>query len=416
MGWFDSIKTKFNSSKYAQAYMMSGQRPVFSQFGNDVYVSDIVQQCICCITDEMRKLQLRHIIQKDGKEIIADSKLNRLFEHGVNEFMTTSDFLEKITYLLLTRMNAFVYPKFSYYTDPHGNVKKREVEGLYPLDPKKVEFLQDAAGKLFVKFYFRNNDEFVLPYENVIHWRMRFTENEYQGGNRNGEAEIEDLLKTVQLNDVLLQGVSKGVEKSLNIAGIMRYPLTVDKEAMKKDIADFEAAIDGSKSGILPLDARGEYIPLKIEPKFVDKDTLDFIDNKILRHWRCSLPILNGTATPAEHQAFYQGAIEPRVISLAQTFAKAIFTSLEFSNGNRIKAFPEELIFLNTEQKLSFAQLMADRGALTNNQLLNIFGIPPYEGGDVRYMSLNYCDVNIANQYQLNRAGATKGGEENGKQ
>ena len=52
---------------------------------------------------------------------------------------------------------------------------------------------------------------------------------------------------------------------------------------------------------------------------------------------------------------------------------------------------------------------MADRGALTNNQLLGIFGIPPYEGGDVRYMSLNYCDVNIANQYQLNKAGAEKG-------
>ena len=52
------------------------------------------------------------------------------------------------------------------------------------------------------------------------------------------------------------------------------------------------------------------------------------------------------------------------------------------------------------------------RGALTNNQILRMFGLPPYEGGDVRYMSLNYVDVSIANQYQLNNS-KIDGGEDN---
>lgn len=417
MGWFDSIKTKFNSSKgYVQAQMMSGQAPIFSQFGNDVYAADIMQQCMGCIADEMSKLQLSHIVKKGGKEEIAASKLNRLFEYGVNEHMTTADFLWKITYMLLKNLNVFIYPKFAYYENPKGEVKKREVEGLYPLDPKTVDFLQDDTGRLFIKFHFRNGDAFTLPYDNIIHWRWVYSENEYLGGNRSGNAEIEDLLQTAQINDRLLQSVDHAVQKSLTITGLMKYPQYIDPEAMRKDIENFEAALNASKSGIMGVDAKSEYIPLKADPKLIDKDTLEFIENKFLRHWGCSIPMLNGTATPEEHQAFYQKAIEPKVISLAQAMTKGLFTPLEFGNGNRIKAYPEELIFLNHEQKLDFAKLMADRGALTNNQLLNIFGLQPYEGGDVRYMSLNYCDVNIANQYQLNRAGANKGGEESGKE
>lgn len=415
MGWFDSIKTKFSSSNnYTQLKMMNGQIPVFSQFGNDVYAADIMQQCMGCIADEMSKLRINHVIKKNGKTVIANSKLNRLFEYGVNEYMTTSDFMSKITYMLLKNMNVFIYPKFTYYEDPQGNVKKREVEGLYPLDPKTVEFQQDATGRLFIKMYFRNGDAFTLPYDNVIHWRMRYSENEYLGGGYNGEPDIDDLLKTAQINDRLLQSIDMAVQKSLSITGLMKFPLTVDRETMQKDIESFEAALNSSKSGIMGVDAKSEYIPLNVDPKLIDKDTLEFIENKFLRHWGCSIPMLNGTATPEQHQSFYQKAIEHKVISFAQVMTKGLFTSLEFGNGNRIEVYPEELIFLNTEQKLAFAQIMADRGAMTNNQLLSIFGIQPYEGGDVRYMSLNYCDVNIANQYQLNRAGANKGGEENG--
>lgn len=412
MGWFDNLKTKFNnkSNGLVQARMLSGQTPVFSQFGNDVYVSDIMQQCMGCITEEMRKLRLHHIIKKDGKEYIKESKLNRLFEYGVNEIMTTSDFLEKATYNLLKNMNSFIYPVFSYTYKPDGTVKSREVDSLYPLNPKKVTFLIDDANRIYLKMEFNSGDAFTLPYENIAHWRMRYSENEYLGGNLYGEAEVDDLLKTVQLNDRLLQGVDKAVDVSLNTVGMMKYPQYIDREKVDADVAKFENALKNKESAIIGLDAKAEYVPMKVDPKLIDKETLEFIDNKILRHWGCSLPMLNGTATPEEHQAFYQKTIEPRVISLAQVLTKVIFTPFEFSNGNRVGAYPEELIFMDMKQKLEFSNLMGDRGALTNNQLLAIFGLPPYDGGDVRYMSLNYCDVNIANQYQLNKAGAEKGG------
>lgn len=55
MGVWSYIKQKFNTVRYAQA--LNGYTPIFSQFGQDIYASDIVQSVIDCIVTEMCKLR-----------------------------------------------------------------------------------------------------------------------------------------------------------------------------------------------------------------------------------------------------------------------------------------------------------------------------------------------------------------------
>ena len=43
---------------------MNGFLPLFTQYGTDVYASDVVQQAIKCIVDELKKLNPLHIRQK----------------------------------------------------------------------------------------------------------------------------------------------------------------------------------------------------------------------------------------------------------------------------------------------------------------------------------------------------------------
>ena len=52
-------KKTIQNMKYAK--MMNGYTPVFSQFGNDVYASDIVQNAISIICNDMSKLLPKHI-------------------------------------------------------------------------------------------------------------------------------------------------------------------------------------------------------------------------------------------------------------------------------------------------------------------------------------------------------------------
>ena len=44
-----------------------------------------------------------------------------------------------------------------------------------------------------------------------------------------------------------------------------------------------------------------------------------------------------------------------------------------------------------------------------------MFGYPPFEGGEVRHMSLNYIDREIANSYQLGKLSKKKGVDEIGE-
>ena len=48
---------------------------------------------------------------------------------------------------------------------------------------------------------------------------------------------------------------------------------------------------------------------------------------------------------------------------------------------------------------------------MTLNQINEMFGVEPWEGGDVRLRSLNFIDSTIANQYQLNKSGEKEGDE-----
>jgi hypothetical protein len=73
----------------AYAKMLDGSCPVFTQFGNDIYASDIVQMAVDCIATEISKLQPRHIrTDANGIQTIPNSDINRLFKFAPNPLMT----------------------------------------------------------------------------------------------------------------------------------------------------------------------------------------------------------------------------------------------------------------------------------------------------------------------------------------
>lgn len=43
---------------------LNGYTPIFSQFGTNIYASDVVQQAVSCVVTEMKKLNPTHIRKK----------------------------------------------------------------------------------------------------------------------------------------------------------------------------------------------------------------------------------------------------------------------------------------------------------------------------------------------------------------
>ena len=90
MGWLlDKLRRKSpKNSVYAD--MLNGFTPIYSQFGTDIYSSDVVQQAINCIVSELKKLNPQHI-RKTGYDLIPINSSIQKVLNAPNELMTTSD-------------------------------------------------------------------------------------------------------------------------------------------------------------------------------------------------------------------------------------------------------------------------------------------------------------------------------------
>ena len=113
MGWFGNLLDKISIKRITGRYMdINGGTPIFSQFGQDIYASDVVQQAVSCIAQEMKKLRPAHI-RDDGTGVYAVKKgdIAKILNKP-NQFQTTADFLESITTLLFLNYNVFIIPTY----------------------------------------------------------------------------------------------------------------------------------------------------------------------------------------------------------------------------------------------------------------------------------------------------------------
>lgn len=401
MGWLNGILKKLNrNTTYAQ--MLNGYTPVFSQFGDNIFASDVVQQAISCIVTEMKKLNPQHVRENGGDAVPVNGDRQKVLLNP-NPLMTKSDFLEKITWSLMLHYNAFVIPVYDVWRDEAGR-EQRNYRALYPVQPASVEFMEDAAGKLFVKMCFANTYETTLPYDDVIHLKYRFSVNEFMGGNQNGMPDYGALLKTLQVNEDLMTGVGAAMKSSFSINGVVKYNTLMDDGKTETALKDLESKLLQNRSGFLPLDLKADFIPIKKDVKMVDADTLKFLDEKILRHFGVSLPILTGDYTPAQYEAFYQKTLEPVIIGWSDEFSRVLFSERERAFGNRIRFYPKDLIFMSIDQTLEMVRLLGDSGSLYENEKRVAFGLRPLpELEGVRMQSLNYVNVEIAAKYQIGR-------------
>lgn len=406
MGFKEIFSGLFNKNKdpsMQYAKMIDGQMPIFSQFGSNIYASDVVQICTDIIASEISKLTPKHIrTDKNNMQTNVAGSLNRLFKFAPNPLMTTRDFLEKIVWLLYKHCNCFIYPMYE-NVEVNG-VMSRNYTGFYPLNPSQVDFLQDPKGKLFIKFYFLAGDNFTLPYEDVIHLRKKYGANEIMGGGLNGQADNNALLKVLEINDTLLQGLNKAIISSLSIRGILKINTMLEDEKQQKERERFETNLKNNASGIMPLDLKGDYIPLQVDPKLIDKETLDFLQNKVLNFIGVSVPIFTGKFTDEEYQAFYEKTLETIIISLGQAFSKTVFSPRELDVGNEIVFYQKDLMYLSTKSKLELLKIAGEQGLLKDNQKLAILGYPPIDGGERTTQSLNYMDKNMITEYQMNKS------------
>lgn len=387
MGLLDFLRKRRDSKRIGLSSVptMGGYTPTITDFGEDAYESDIIVQAIRCKATEMKKLQPRHVRRSAGAiETVTDSSVARLLRRP-NPYMTMADLLEKATILLELNKNAFIYP--TYYVTKSG---ERYYTGLWPLKPTDVDKMEDAKGEIFFRFRFGNGTTVDLPDKDVIHWRKDFGVDDWFGGSIERGSGDRALLRLVRQYDRLTQSIAEALNVSTKVNGIVKTNTYLSDEATQRAQAEFNDRLMANESGILFMDLKSEYVNIPRDIKMVDKDTIEFFYKQILRNTGVSLAILDGDYTKAQKEAFYEHALEGDIKSLGEAMTRVLFTEREEAFGNAVQLYPNSIVFMSMENKLSALQIGLPAGIFTKDEARELLGYPPMPDGQGQVVAQGY--------------------------
>lgn len=360
--------------------------------------SDIAEICIDRIATHISKLRPKHIKNAPGGAVeVLNDEINFRLTHYPNELMTTSEFIYKVISLLLLNNNAFIYLTY----DQNG-----KISGLYPLNPLKVEIKQDLTNSLFLDMDFGEGENYTLPYETMVHLKRLYKKHEIFGGD-GAVSNHKQLLKNIQTNESLITGLENAIKSSFQIKGLLKMNAMLSEKDKQRQKELFDEGLKNSTSrngsSIVPIDLKSDYIPLSTDPKLIDKDTLNFVQNKILNYFGVSEGILNSTYDENEYNAFYENTLEPLTIFLSNAFSKALLSRAELQEGEQIMFYGERLNYASWASKITAIEKLMGLGIFSINESRGVLGYPPIEDGNKRIQSLNFVNAKLADEYQIGK-------------
>lgn len=363
----------------------------FSSYNGDAYSNDIFREAVDAIARNAGKLKGSHVVAyADETRATGDNKLNRLLQIRPNRYMSSYDFLYKLTTRLFLYNNAFAYLD----RDERGNIK-----AIYPITASHVDIMSDATGSLFCGFMLRDGKEVTLPYDDIIHLRRFYNDGEILGEDNSA------IFSGIELAQTQNEGIISGIKAGASIRGILSFTqilapqkLKEEKEAFVKDYLEL-----GNEGGIVAVDQKMNYTPIDQKPVLLDADQSKEVKTKIYNYLGVTESIVNSSYTEDEYAAFYESTLEPIAIALSQEFTAKVFNDREQAFGNSIIFESGRLQFTSNKTKVSLIAQLAPYGLLTINQALEILNLPSVADGDKRLQALNMIDQSIATEYQLGK-------------
>ena len=372
-----------------RAELMNGSTAQFTAWSGDAYANDIYRGAVDAIARNAAKLKGSHTINYgDNNRVYPDGRLNRLLQVQPNPYMNAFDMLYKLVTHYYLYNNAFAYLQ----KDERSNIT-----GIYPVGAVNVEFITDASGVMYCRFYFRNGKAVILPYCEIIHLRRNFNDNDLLGDPNSA------LIPALELAHTQNEGIVNSIKSSANIRGILKFTQIMAPEKLKDEkdrfITDYlSIANDG---GVVAVDQKMEYEPLTVSPATIDEKQLAAVQAKIYNYLGVTEKIVNSSYTEDEWAAFYESVLEPIAVQMSLEFTRKVFNDREQSFGNAIMFESGRLQFSSNATKVNLIKELVPYGLLTINQALEILNLPGVEDGDKRLQTLNVVDANKANQYQL---------------
>ena len=374
MGLISRIRSAFSNRRVAGVELMQQVGNNYISWNGTIYDSDIVRSCIrpkVKATGKLVAKHLRDVVDAEGHHELKVNPSNaiRFILDEPNPLMTGQMLQEKLATQLCLNSNAFAL----IIRDDYGSPME-----IYPIIARTVDAVYDSAGRLRLRFTLNNNKVYEFPYEDIIHLRQDFNENDIFGTPI--APVLVPLLDVVTTTD---QGVINAIKNSSIIRWLLKFTNSMRKEDLKsqaKDFADnFLATSEGM--GVAAVDAKADAQQINPTDYVPNAAQMDRTTKRIFDLFNTNDAIVSSKYTEEQYNSYFDAEVEPVLIQLGGEYTRKLFTRRERVFGNKIVFEASAWDSASISTKLNL-QAMVDRGALTPNEWRATLNLAPVPGGD----------------------------------
>lgn len=375
--------------------LLDGWTSTFTPFSGKAYDVSDVRAAVDAFARRAAKVRPRHIMRGEGKfSDIYKSRYNRLLQFCPNPYSTAYQFFYRLATHYKLYNNAFVYKMYNLESGESG-----KLEALYIVNPQNIELLE-VTGELYCRMTFSSGNRYTCPFEDMIYIGRHFNTNDLFGeSNRT----INPILTTAHTFN---QSMGKAAELVGAVRGVLEVSGTVKDEDLNKRREAFvrdNLTQENNGSGVVITDNKAKYTPYSDKQTPIPSGQLAYVKDALQDYFGVIDAIVQNKATPEQEGDFYAGEIEPFYEQCTQAFTNGLFTDREAALGNEIVFEGNSLQHEKLSDKTTTLKFLADIGAVTLDEVLLAYNLPPLGGeeGARRVQTLNMVNAIKADEYQL---------------
>lgn len=354
----------------------------------------LIRASIDALARNIGKMELDAVMYTDRdnsvKKVNRASDVAKVLKHP-NQYMTMYDFLYKIAAMYYASNNAFIWPEYS---------KEGNLIALWPINYENFQLYESDRGTLIAKFRISYRKTYTVPYDDIIHLRNHFMDDDLVGSSN------QALLPVCELMNAQNQGIIHGIQNSAIIRGILKSVNVIKEQDMKaarnRFVEDNLAA--SNNGGVIVVDGKFDYTPIESKPYMVDAETMAESKRMVFDYFGINEGFITNKFTPEEYEAVYEGRLEPFAIMLTQALTKGLYTDRERGFGNEVEANMSRVKYQPISAITSLISATNQLGLFRKNEYREMLGYPPLsdeEGGNEIVISLNYVNAQNLDEYQI---------------
>ena len=352
----------------------------YRSFNGDFVKLDLIASCIDALARNIGKIELKSVMRKKDNVSVTDltSDVARALKNP-NPYMTSYDFLYKITSLYFISNNVFIWPEY----DGQGRLI-----ALWPINYTSFKLRRLDNGILIAQFQLTYAHEYTIPYSRLIHLRNKFTTDDMFGDTNDALNPIAELANAQN------QGIINGIKNSALIRGILKSANVIKEEDMVKARDQFirDNLSASNNGGVMLVDGKFDYQNIESKPYVIDADTMQEVRQRIYAYFGVNDEFIQNKFTSEQYEAVYEGRIEPFAMMISQAFTFKLFTERERGFGNEVEANMAKLKYQPMTVITRVITATNQLGLFTRDEYREMLGyepLGPERGGDEIMIAVN---------------------------